>query len=325
MSRKNEKVVEVVESTEVSTIDTMVASTYTDSEVLKNAIRNRAGDTHIAESTDSDGNTYLKATYELKAPVNGRTEIYTVDMELATRIETVNNALALGDVSHFLVAKEMEKFTETEATELGFDDVVKMCMSVFGLGKSTIENYRRLSRFFVTSDYCLKGAIPQDTPISLLNQLISYVKVNEDGTHDISNVETLFTSGIITPYMKQSEYKARLSKLKSLTTDRELSELTTEELQELKECIVADSIARKESKQASKQESKQESDKQETSGNVVEVSDNPQVIIGEVLSMLSKIDRYAIDTFKLEPASAIRQALDTLNVEFTELLETIEE
>ena len=325
MSRKNEKVVDVM-GTEVSVVDTMVATTYTDSDILKSAIRNRAGDTHIEENTDSDGNTYLKATYELKAPVNGRTEIYTVDMDLATRIERVNNALALGDVSYFVVAKEMENFTETEATELGFDDVTKMCMSIFGLGKSTIENYRKLSRFFITSDYRLNGAIPQDTPISMLNQLISYVKVNDDGTHDISNVETLFTSGIITPYMKQSEYKARLSKLKSLTTDRELSELTTEELQELKECIVADSIARKESKQGKKQESeKQESDKQETSGNVVEVSDNPQVVIGEILSMIAKIDRYAIDTFKLEPASAIRQALDTLNVEFTELLETIEE
>ena len=68
MSKKNnvnvEVVEEVVESTEVSTIDNMVASTYADSDILKNAIRNRAGDTHIAESTDSDGNTYLKATYE---------------------------------------------------------------------------------------------------------------------------------------------------------------------------------------------------------------------------------------------------------------------
>lgn len=268
---------------EVVTInrEELVNSTFTDSALFNNAITVRAGESHITIEKDSDGNEYAKATYELKKADGKRTEISTSNMELATRIERVNRAIASGDVAYFITAKELENFTESEATELGFDSVVAMAGAIFGLAKSTVENYRKLSRFFINDDYTLAGAIPKDTPISTLNQLISYVTVNEDGTHDISNVERLFTSSIITPYMKQAELKARLAKLKSMETEQELSELSAEQIEQVKAEIQADSASRKEAKAGEK--------KQDKKPATVTVSDNPQVLAGEALNKIKEL------------------------------------
>lgn len=298
----------------------LVNSTFTDSALLNNAITVRAGQSHIIVEKDTDGNEYARATYELKQPDGKRTEISTSNMELATRIERVNRAIASGDVAYFITAKELENFTETEATELGFDNVVAMAVSIFGLAKSTIENYRKLSRFFIKDDYTLVGAIPKDTPISTLNQLISYVRVNEDGTHDISNVERLFTSSIITPYMKQAELKARLAKLKSMDSDKEISELSAEELENVKSQVQEDSAKRKEEKtnKAGKKE------KKEDKKAVVTVSDNPQIVLGEILSMLAKIDGYATSQLSVSKDSEIRSHIDALTVLFTDMVTALE-
>lgn len=300
--------------------DELVNATYTDSALLLNAIKSRAGESHIRIEKDSDGNDYAVATYELKTADGKRTEITTSNMELATRIENVNNSIALGDIAYFNVAKQLENFTESEAMELGFDNVVQMCMHTFGMAKSTVENYRKLSRFFVNEDYTLKGAIPKDTPISTLNQLISYVTVNEDGTHDISNVERLFTSNIITPYMKQAELKARLAKLKTMETDKEISELSYDEIEQVKGEIQADSLKRKEEKENSKGKGKGKTEQK----NTVTVSDNPQVIIGEILSMLSKMSGYATKQLSLASNSEIIGHIDSLTILFTEMVENLE-
>lgn len=298
----------------------LVSATYTDSALLLNAIKSRAGESHIRIEKDSDGNDYALATYELKTADGKRTEITTTNMELATRIENVNNSIALGDVAYFNVAKQLESFTESEAMELGFDNVVQMCMHTFGMAKSTVENYRKLSRFFVNDDCTLRGAIPKDTPISTLNQLISYVTVNEDGTHDISNVERLFTSNIITPYMKQAELKARLAKLKTMETDKEISELSYDEIEQVKGEIQADSLKRKEEKENSKGKGKGKEEKK----NSVTVSNNPQVIIGEILSMLSKMSGYATKELSFSSDSEIIGHIDSLTILFTEMVENLE-
>lgn len=270
---------------EIQTIDRqeIVNATFTDSNALYSAIVARSGESHIEIATDSDGNEYCKATYELKAPKGDRHEITITNMDIATRIERINRAIATGDVAYFITAKELENFTETEASELGFDNVTQMATSIFGLAKSTVENYRRLSRYFVNDDYTIKGAIPNDTPISTLNQLLSLVTTEVDGKADISNVERLFTSSIITPYMKQSEVKARLSKLKDMETDKPLSELTFDEINNVKDTIVKDSNERKEAKKNAKDKEKSENT------NKVTVSDNPQVLSGEALNKISEL------------------------------------
>ena len=277
MSKKNENVIVTINR------DELVNSTFTDSAILNNAVKVRSGASHIEVATDSDGNEYAKATYQLKKPIGDRKEISITNMDLATRIERINRSIALGDVAYFVTAKELENVTETDATELGFDNATSMCVSIFGLAKSTVENYRRLSRFFIDDDYTLKGAIPKDTPISTLNQLLSYVKVDEMGKHDISNVELLFTSSIITPYMKQAELKARLAKLKEMETEKELTDLTSEELIEVKDAITKDSAERKENKQKAKDEKKSETK------NTVTVSDNPTVLAGECLNKIKEL------------------------------------
>ncbi|MBR5825205.1 MAG: hypothetical protein IKY67_13825 [Paludibacteraceae bacterium] len=257
----------------------IVNQTFTDSNALYSAVVARSGESHIEVATDSDGREYFTATYQLANPKGDRKEITITNMEIATRIERVKRAIATGDVAYFITAKELENFTETEAAELGFDNVTQLACAMFPLAKSTVENYRRLSRYFIEDNYELKGAIPKDTPISTLNQLLSLVKTEVDGKADISNVERLFTSGIITPYMKQSEVKARLAKLKDMETEKPLSQLDSTEIEAVKTEIVNDSKERREAKNKEAKEKK----------NVVTVSDSPQVLSGEALNKISEL------------------------------------
>ena len=300
MSKKNE----------VVTIDRkdLVNSTFTDSNALYNAVVARSGESHIEIKTDSDGNEFATATYKLASPKGDRTEITIRNMETATRVERVMRAMATGDVAVFVTAKEISQFTETDAVENGFDNATQFCMSFFGLAKSTIENYRRLANYFIKDDFTLVDAIPSDTPISTLNQLLSLVtKEDENGKADISNVERLFTSGIITPYMKQSEVKARLATLKTMETDKELSELTADEISDVKIKITDDAKARKEAK-GKKKEDKKEID------NKVTVSDNPQVIAGEALNKVKELKelliRLHIECDLMSIEEAINEVID---------------
>lgn len=307
---------------EVVTVDreALMNASHADASMLQNAINARIGDTSIEVLQDSDGNEFAKATFELATPKGDKKTISITDMDLATRIEATRRSFALGDVSVFMQAKQLENFTATDAVALGFESATELCMSLFGLAKSTVENYRRLARFFVNDDYTVIPSIPSDVPISTLNQLLSYVTVNEDGTHDTSNVEKLFTSGIITPYMKQSEVKARLAWLKSQDSEIELSDMSEDDIAILKNSITEDSAKRKEEKSTkSKEKSKEKSN-----SNSVTVSDNPQVVIGEILSMMAKIDGYATNILEIEKNDEIRQHIDALIVLFTDKVNEIE-
>lgn len=314
MARKENQIVTVDR-------EALVNASHADASMLQKAITARIGDSRIEVLTDSDGNEFAKATFDLAIPQGDRKAVSITDMDLATRIEATKRAFALGDVSEFMKAKQLENFTETDATALGFDNVTALCISVFGLAKSTVENYRRLSRFFVNDDYTVVSAIPSDVPISTLNQLLSYVKVNEDGTHDITNVEKLFTSGIITSYMKQNEVKARLAWLKAQDSKTELSDMSEDDIAILKNSINEDSAKRKEAK-AGKGKAKTADAKKE-SGNSVTVSDNPQVVIGEILSMLAKISEYSTK-LSIEKDSEIMNNIDSLTFAFTDMVNEIE-
>lgn len=283
----------------------LVNSTFTDSNALYNAVVARSGESHIEVKKDSDGNEYATATYQLKVAKGDRKEITIRNMDIATRIERVNRALATGDVSYFITAKEISNFADTDAIELGFENVTSMCTAIFGLAKSTIENYSRLAKYFINDDFTLRGGIPSDTPISTLNQMLSLVKKeDEQGKADISNVERLFTSGIITPYMKQAEVKARLAKLNSIESDKEISQLDYEEMTALQNTIVDDAKERAENK-GKKKEKKE--DKKE---NSVTVSDNPIIIATEALNKVKELKELLIKLHIEADMDAITEAIN---------------
>lgn len=298
MSKKNEMV--TIDRAELKN------STFTDSNALYSAIVARSGESHIEIETDSDGNEFATAKYELKAPKGDRKEITVRNMDIATRIERIYRSIATGDVSYFVTAKEISNFADTDAVELGFENATSMCVSLFGLAKSTVENYRRLAKYFINDDFTLKGAIPKDTPISTLNQLLTLVKIEtDDGQPDISNVEMLFNSSIITPYMKQAEVKARLAKLNSMESDKQLSEMEAGEIEIVKNTIVEDAKARKENKGKKKEEKKEIENK-------VTVSDNPQILAGEALNKCKELKELLI-RLHIEPdLSAIEEAINTV-------------
>ena len=298
MSKKNEVV--TINRTELKN------STFTDSNALYTAIVARSGESHIEIETDSDGNEFATATYELKSPKGDRKEITVRNMDIATRIERIYRSIATGDVSYFVTAKEISNFADTDAVELGFENATAMCVSLFGLAKSTIENYRRLAKYFINDDFTLRGAIPKDTPISTLNQLLSLVKTEtDDGQADISNVEMLFNSSIITPYMKQAEVKARLAKLNSMESDKELSDMEVGEIEEVKNIIVEDAKARKENKGKKKEEKKEIENK-------VTVSDNPQILAGEALNKCKELKELLIRLHIESDLSMIEEAINTV-------------
>ena len=248
------------------------------------AVSARMGSSNIEVTTDTDGNEFARATFDLAMPQGDRKSVSTTDMNLATKILRIKQADGTEETAKFYKWKEMETFTETDAVGLGFDNVNLMCQAMFGISKSTVENYRRVARYFITDNYKVVPQLPQDLTISTLNELLSLVDVHEDGSFDISNIERIFNTGIMTPYMKLAEVKARRNTLKAMESDREIKDLSPEEVTELKDKLNADTVNRKATGKGKK--------KEETQNKVV-VSDNPEVLAGEVLNKVKELTELA--------------------------------
>ena len=273
--------------------DAIVANTYTSSEMLVNAINARTGGTKIEVAKDSDGNEYVQATFELLNPTKDKKAITVKDSDLAQSLQAINNAFALSDVSVFVKAKLIERITDTDAVSLGFDNALNLICSLYPITKTTADNYRRLAKFFVGDDCQVVGAIPKDCSISLLNQLVSWVKVTDNG-YSIAPVEILFTTGILTAYMKQSEYKARLKYITDRGFKPILDTLTSEQLAALKDEVIGDSAKRHDTKGKKNETGEQATGEQATgeqdnSNNTVEVSDNPQILAGKALDTIEQL------------------------------------
>lgn len=287
---------------ELTMLDTQIAKTSVITDNLTNALALRSAK-HIETKVDSDGHEYLSATFALKAPTKKASEIVVNDMELATSIERLYNFEALGEVSSLASCREMANLADSDASALGFDSIPEMLQAIFAKGKSTLANYQRIGQYFVNDDYTLRGAIPQDTSISLLNQLLSYVKKeNEAGQADISNVEALFKYGIITPYMKQADYKKVLATLGKLETSKELKDMTPEEIEELKKQL-KDALAPKK-----KEDKKTEEKSEEKTEEKTEDPSTPQEIIGVSMSKVKELE----DNFaKLDMTEEVKALVNT--------------
>ena len=270
---------------ELSLLEQTRAGASVMSDTLTNAIKVHAGTSAIELHHDSDGKEYIKATFKLRTPSKNHDEIVVNDVALAQKIEQINNAFALGDVSSFLVCRLLADMADTDAIAYGFDSIPAMIGAIQGKAKSTLANYKRVGEYFVNSDYTLRGAIPQECSISLLNQLLSFVtKEMEDGSADIRNVETLFKSAILTPYMKQAEYKKIISaliELMKVPSDKELYELNEQEIADFKTKLAGTIKGNKPVKKVLEQEQEQEQEQ--------EVESTPQIIIAQSMDMLETI------------------------------------
>ena len=106
----------------------------------------------------------------------------------------------------------------------------------------------------------------------------------EDGSADIRNVETLFKSAILTPYMKQAEYKKIISaliELMKVPSDKELYELNEQEIADFKTKLADTIKGNKPVKKVLEQEQEQEQEQ--------EVESTPQIIIAQSMDMLETI------------------------------------
>ena len=256
-------------------------------DTLTNAIKVHAGASAIELHTDSDGKEYVRATFKLRTPTKNHDEIVVNDIVLAQSLERINNAFAMGEVSSFLVCRELANIADTDASMYGFDSAPAMIGAIQGKAKSTLANYKRVGEYFVNNDYTLRGAIPQECSISLLNQLLSFVtKEMEDGTADIRNIETLFKSAILTPYMKQAEYKkviGALAEIMKAPSDKELFEMDAQEIADFKarlaDVIKGNKTTKKVVEHPKEQEQEQEQEQEKT----------PQIIIGQSMDMLETL------------------------------------
>lgn len=270
---------------EISLLEQARAGAGVMSDTLTNAIKVHAGASAIELHHDSDGKEYIKATFKLRTPSKNHEEIIVNDVALAQKIEQINNAFALGDVSSFLVCRLLADMADSDATPYGFDSIPAMIGAIQGKAKSTLANYKRVGEYFVNSDYTLRGAIPQECSISLLNQLLSFVtKEMEDGSADIRNVETLFKSAILTPYMKQAEYKKIISALieiMKVPSEKELYELNEQEIADFKTRLADLIKGNKPAKKVVEQEQEQEQEQT--------VENTPQIIIAQSMDILETL------------------------------------
>ena len=292
---------------ELSLMEQANKNTSIMTEELTNAINVHAGATAIEVKQDSDGKDYLSATFKLKAPTSKMSEIVVNDRGLMESLERIRKADSLGEVSVFLLSRELANIADSDASKCGFDNSESLVGAVLGKAKSTLANYKRIGQYFVNADYTLRGAIPQETSISLLNQLLSFVPAeNEAGEPDIRNVECLFKYGILTPYMKQKDYKRIINALKSIETEKELHDMTDEEVQEFKKALEAIMNAKLEKKNKEVQEQEQEQE---------------QVIIGQSMNIINTLqENFKKLTLTEEQEQLISTWLDNLYVTLGDML-----
>ena len=316
---------------ELSLQEQAIERTNIVSSQLESIIKAHAGESAIETKQDSDGKEYLSATFKLSVPTKNRSEIVVNDMALAESIERMKKQIALGEVSTIAFCKEVANFADTDASKLGFDSTADMLQALFGKGKSTLANYRRIGEYFIGDDLLYKGAIPQETSISLLNQLLSFVKrENEDGTADIRNVECLFKYGILTPYMKQKDYKKVISALGKVQTEKELKDMSEEEVKTFIDSINSivnpkqEESKQEESKQeeSKQEESKQEESKQEESKQEEEKPKTKQEIIGDSMKMIKSIeDNFTTLEVSEDVSNLVTTWLDNLYTTLADMLE----
>ena len=301
----------------LSLLEQAQARTSLINDTLADAIRVHAGEQAIVVKKDSDGKDYLSATFKLKAPTSKMSEIVVNDMALAESLDRIRNADSMGEVSSFVLAKELANIADTDASKCGFDDSESLAGALLGKGKSTLANYKRIGKYFITSDYHIKGAIPQETSISLLNQLLSFVpSENEAGEADIRNVECLFKYGILTPYMKQKDYKRIINALKSIETEKELHAMTEEELQDFIKALKAIMEAKPE-----KKEKEVEGKEQEQEQAQEQASNDPQVIIGQSMNIITTLqDNFKKLSLTEEQETLVATWLDNLYITLGDML-----
>lgn len=296
------------------------------SDSLINAVNVHAGESAIQLKTDSDGKEYLSATFKLKSPTKKMDTIVVNDIAVAESLERIRKADSLGEVSSFVLAKELSNIADTDASKCGFDNSESLAGALLGKGKSTLANYKRVGQYFINDDYTLKGAIPQETSISLLNQLLSFVITeDENGEPDIRNVEVFFKYGIITPYMKQADYKKvlkALSEFMKRPSDKPLYDMDDDEIKgfikEFKDFITP-------AKESKKQESKEQENKEQESESG-EQEKTPQIVIGQSMSMIKTLEEnFNYLGVSEEQKDLISTWLDNLYATLGELLGDTEE
>lgn len=293
-------------------------------EAIASAVNLHAGGTAIVSKVDDDGREYLTATFKLKNPTKKASEIVVNDLVVAESLDRMRKADSLGEVSAFVIAKELANIADTDASKCGFDDSESLASAVLGKAKSTLANYKRIGLYFIDSDYHIKGAIPQETSVSLLNQLLSFVVAeNENGEPDIRNVEMLFRYGIITPYMKQADYKKTLKSLHEFMeqeSTKALYDFTNEEMQDFIKAFKEYCTPKKQEKQ---EQEKQEKKPEEIT---IDISSEPQAIIGQCMSRVTELEK-AIEA--LGVSDDIKQMtatwLDNLYTTFSDMLTNIEQ
>lgn len=302
---------------ELSLMEQANQNTSIMTEALTNAINVHAGAAAIEVKQDSDGKDYLSATFKLKAPTSKMSEIVVNDKALMESLERIRKADSLGEVSVFLLSRELANIADTDASKCGFDNSESLVGAVLGKAKSTLANYKRIGQYFVNADYTLRGAIPQETSISLLNQLLSFVpSENEAGEPDIRNVECLFKYGILTPYMKQKDYKRIINALKSIETDKELHDMTEEEVKDFKKALEAIMNVKPE-----KKEKEVEGKEQEQEQTQDKASNDPQVIIGQSMNIITTLqDNFKKLTLTEEQEQLVATWLDNLYITLGDML-----
>ena len=319
MSKKNELSLyeQALAKAEINSGDTLV-----------NAVNIHAGATAITTATDSDGQEYVTAKFALQAPTKKVSELVVNDVNIATSIERMKKAFAMGEVAIFMVCKELDNFADTDAKSLGFDGTAELAQALFAKGKSTLANYKRIGRYFINDDYTIRGAIPQETSISLLNQLLSLVTMEtDDGTPDIRNVETLFKYGILTPYMKQKDYKriiSALPKVPVIVQGKQLHDLSADEIEQFKQAL-AEILNPKQEQENKEQENKEQENKEQEQEQEQE-QETPQVIIGRSMSMVRDLEEaFSKLGYTDEEQGYIINALDMLYTKLGQKLGEIEQ
>ena len=142
---------------------------------------------------------------QLAAPTKSINSIVVHDKALIDIISNVRTADRLTKIGSLVIAKEISKISEEQATQCGFaGDTIKFAHALFDYSNTTISLYRSVAKAFINDDYSLKEEVSDFRGIGYLIELLPILSVPNC---DITTITDLLAAGTISENMSTSSLR----------------------------------------------------------------------------------------------------------------------
>lgn len=235
----------------------------------------------------------VKKQYSFIEPIGKRNQISVYDVEVINSLDKIHSAMEGRKYLNYVIAKELSNINDSGKLEnMGFKNIAELGKSIFGLESSTVNHYSRIGKYFINTDYSIKGALP-DISIS---HLLELSKLVDEETGDISAITDMYTNGTLIDGMPTKKIREIVNQLSIEDKGDENNETTQgTEIQEEKADATATKI------------------NEDTAIDVLSAEFDKQVVVGQIVNSVMRInDLFTLLNNNDIKASGYNNALEML-------------